>query len=161
MHDIAIVACLLSEERITKVAMSMYALSTVPLIQRLESIATKVWFADDAAAAGSLIDLLDWWKQLSAMGSGFGYHENASKVITDDCSDIACHLFAGTSLQITTKGHLYLGAPLRSPEFVSAFIQDKVSLWRDDVLKLSNFGSSQPHAAYSALVHGLSSRWTF
>jgi len=32
---------------------------------------------------------------------------------------------------------------------------------RDDVLKLSNFASSQPHAAYSAMIHGLSSHWTF
>jgi len=29
---------------------------------------------DDAAASGSFIDLLDWWKQLSATGPGFGYH---------------------------------------------------------------------------------------
>ena len=36
-----------------------------------------------------------------------------------------------------------------------------MSLWRDDVLKLSNFASSQPHAAYSAMNHGLSSCWTF
>jgi len=58
--------------------LSSYVLSTVPLIQRLDSIATQVWFADNAAA-GSLVDLLDWWKQLSALGSGFGYHMNAFK----------------------------------------------------------------------------------
>jgi len=29
----------------------MYALSTVPLIQRLEGIATQVWVADDAAGS--------------------------------------------------------------------------------------------------------------
>jgi len=63
------------------------------------------------------------------------------------------YLFAGTSLQITTKGCPYLGAHLGSPEFVSVFIQDKVSLWRDDGLKLSNFASSQSHAAYSAFIH--------
>jgi len=31
--------------------MSIYTLSTVPLIQRLGDIATQVWFADDAATA--------------------------------------------------------------------------------------------------------------
>jgi len=53
--------------------MSVYTLSTVPLIQRLEGIVIQVWFTDDAATAGSLIDLLDWWKQLSAMGPGFAW----------------------------------------------------------------------------------------
>jgi len=42
--------CLLSEEGITQgdpLAMSLYALSTVPLIQKLEGKGTQVWFADD------------------------------------------------------------------------------------------------------------------
>jgi len=44
-------------------------------------------------------------------------------LIDDDCYG---HIFASTSLQITTEGRPYLGAPLGSPEFVSAFIQDRV-----------------------------------
>jgi len=58
---------ILSEEGTTKgdpLAMAMYALSTVPLINKLEGLATQVWFTDDAA--GPLVDLLDWWKQLEA-----------------------------------------------------------------------------------------------
>ena len=54
--------CLLSEEGTTQgdpLAMAMYALSTVPLIRKLDGLATQVWFADDAAAAGSLADLLE------------------------------------------------------------------------------------------------------
>jgi len=57
-------------------AMAMYALSTVPLINKLEGLATQVWFADDA---GSLVDLLNWWKQLSTLGPGYGYYANAAK----------------------------------------------------------------------------------
>jgi len=56
-------------------AMAMYVLSTVPLINKLEGLATQVWFADDAAA-GSLVDLLNWWKQLSTLGPGHGYYVN-------------------------------------------------------------------------------------
>jgi len=59
--------------------MAMYALSTVPLINKLEGLATQVCFADDAAAAGSLVDLLNWWKQLSTLGPGYGYYMNAAK----------------------------------------------------------------------------------
>jgi len=40
-----------------------------------------------------------------------------------------------------------VGVPFGSPEFTTAFVKSKVCLWRDDVLKLSNFASSQPHAA--------------
>ena len=35
--------------------MTMYALSTVPLLNRLEGLAAQVWFAGDA---GSLVDFL-------------------------------------------------------------------------------------------------------
>ena len=159
--------CLLSEEGTTQgdpLAMAMYALSTVPLIRKLDGLATQVWFADDAAAAGFLADLLVWWKQLSSLGPGYGYYVNASKswlVVKEDCYDTACTLFAGTSLRITTEGRPYLGAPLGSPEFKSIFLQERVCQWWNDIIQLSNFASSQPHAAYSAMIHGLSSRWTF
>ena len=94
--------------------MAMYVLSTVPLIQKLDGLATQVWFADDAAAAGSLADLLVWWKQLSGLGPGYGYYVNASKswlVVKEDYYDTACTLVAGTSLRITTEGRPYLGFP--------------------------------------------------
>ena len=139
--------------------------STVPLMQKLDGLATKVWFADDAAtAAGSLADLLACWKQLSGLGPGYGYYMNASKswlVVKEDHYDTACIISADTSLHITTEGCPYLGAPLGSPEFKSIFLQEKVCQWQNDVIQLSNFASSQPHAAYSAMIHGLSSHWTF
>jgi len=55
----------------------------------------------NGAAAGSLVDLLIWWKQLSTLGPGYGYYVNAAKswlVVKKDCFDEACSLFAGTSL---------------------------------------------------------------
>ena len=74
--------------------MAMYALSTVPLIQKLVGIATQVWLADDSAAAAvwSLADLLAWWKQLSTSGLGYGYYVNASKswlVVKENCYEAA------------------------------------------------------------------------
>ena len=117
--------CQLSEEGTTQgdpLAMAMYALSTVPLIQTFDGLATQVWFADDAAAAGSLVDLLVWWKQLSGLGPGYGYCVNASKswlVVKEDYYDTACTLFAGTSLRITTEGR-------PSSRFKSIFLQKKV-----------------------------------
>ena len=82
-------------------------------------------------------------------------------VVKEENFEEACTLFKGTSLWITTEGYPYLGAPLGSPEFKSAFLEDKVSQWQQDVLRLSQFASNQPHASYSAMLHGLSSRWAF
>jgi len=48
---------LLSREGITQVdplAMPMYAISLIPIIQHLKGIAKQVWYADDAAARGRL-----------------------------------------------------------------------------------------------------------
>ena len=45
-------------------AMAMYALALVPMITYLSDIVKQVWYADDAAAAGHLIDLRTWWDNL-------------------------------------------------------------------------------------------------
>ena len=39
-------------------AMAMYAIAVVPLINRLYYLADQIWYADDAAASGSLTQLL-------------------------------------------------------------------------------------------------------
>ena len=38
---------------------------------------------------------------------------------------------------------------------------DKVTEWSTEVQLLAKLGESQPHAAYAALTHGLSSRWRY
>ena len=44
---------------------------------------------------------------------------------------------------------------------MNRFVADKVKGWADEVTELSRFAESQPHAAYCAFTHGLSSRWLF
>ena len=34
-------------------------------------------------------------------------------------------------------------------------------MWTEEVLHLAEFATSQPHAAYTAFVHGLSTKWTY
>ena len=65
---------LLSEEGTTQgdpLAMSMYTLATRPLIDTLRlgnpSI-TQSWYADNACAAGSIVDLKKWWQVLISVG---------------------------------------------------------------------------------------------
>ena len=61
-------------------------------------------------------------------------------------------LFQGTGIQITCKGKNYLGSPLGSQLFKEGFVRDKVGMWSDEI---------ETQAAFSALTHGLMSRWTY
>ena len=73
---------ILSQEGTTQgdpLAVPMYALATIPLIKKLHGNYKQVWYADDAAAVGRIVDLRDWWDRISTSGPGFGYFPNASK----------------------------------------------------------------------------------
>ena len=49
-------------------AMPMYALATIPLINSLDGPCKQVWYADDAVAVGRMTDLRDWWEKLTILG---------------------------------------------------------------------------------------------
>ena len=54
---------ILSQEGTTQgdpLAMPMYALATVPLTKKLHGNYKQIWYADDAAAVGRIVDLRDW-----------------------------------------------------------------------------------------------------
>ena len=99
-----------SEEGTTQgdpLAMSMYAIGTLPLIRELaNSVETKqVWFADDASDAGKLEKIKEWWNLLSARGPAYGYYPSASKtwlLVKDSCFRKAQALFDDTDINITT-----------------------------------------------------------
>ena len=46
-------------------AVSMFAIGTIPLIRHLHGFAQQVWYADDSAAAGSLEEIRKWWDKLA------------------------------------------------------------------------------------------------
>ena len=60
-------------------AMPLYAIATIPLINKTSSSVFQVWYTDDATALGSIDDLCDWWKNLHIFGNGFGYFANVPK----------------------------------------------------------------------------------
>ena len=74
---------------------------------------------------------------------------------------VARAIFEDTGIQFTTHGRQYLGAAIGSADFVQSLVNDKVREWSDKLFRLSGIGFTQPHAAYSALTHGLLGRWTF
>lgn len=161
---------LLSKEGTTQgdpLAMPMYALATRPLIDALRapnSSIKQIWYADDAFAVGKFSDLREWWDKLSSIGPTFGYFVNAAKtwlVTKDHFHESATALFENSKVNITTDGRPMLGSPIGKLAFVSSFISSKVQVWVEEVERLSLFAESQPHAAYGALTHGLTSKWTY
>ena len=66
---------ILSEEGTTQgdpLAMPMYTLVTIPLMNRLPQVVAQVWYADDACACSSIKDFCLRWNQLCAKGPCFG-----------------------------------------------------------------------------------------
>ena len=124
----------------------------------------QVWFADDATAGGKLHQLHTWWCKLHNIGPTFGYYANPNKtwlIVKDKYLPIAKELFSDTGVNITTEGKRHLGAALGAEPFVSTYVQNKVEKWTTQIKHLSQIAKTQPHAAYSAFTHGLSSKWTY
>ena len=143
----------------------IYAIRLQPLVKCLNKQEVKqVWFADDSAAGGKLCGLLQWWQQLVAEGPKFGYHRNFDKtwvVVKDGIYAEAVDKFSGTGIEISKEGREYLGSAIGGQEFTSDLVRAKVNAWANEVKQLSNYATSQPHAAYSDFTHGLSSKWKY
>ena len=145
-------------------AMPMYALATILLINKLKGNSKQIWYADDAAAVGKLAELRVWWDLLAREGPDFGYYPNPSKtwlVTKEGCHTAGLSTFAGTGVNVTPDGRPYLGAAVGSAEYVENYVKSKVDSWLSIVRNLTTIAKTQPHAAYSALTHGLSSKWTY
>ena len=145
-------------------SMPFYALATIPLIKSLPNTVKQVWYADDGTALGSVRHLRNWWNELNSIGPSFGYFPNAVKtwlVVKEDQQLEAEALFHDTDINITCSGRPHLGLPLGTQQYKDQFISEKVSEWVEELRTLSTIASTEPHAAYAALTHGLSSRWLY
>ena len=78
----------------------------------------------------------------------------------EGCHAVGLSTFDGTGVNVTSDGRPYLGVAVGSVEHVETYVESKVSSWRSSVCNLTTIAKTQPHAAYSALAHGLSSKWT-
>ncbi len=60
--------------------MAMFIVASIPLINKLYSCANirQLWYADDATASGSLVELRRWWDSINVFGNSFGYTPNAA-----------------------------------------------------------------------------------
>ena len=125
----------------------------------------QVWLADDATGAGRLAHLLRWWNTIISEGQKIGYNVNESKswLILKDENELenAKHLFSNTAIKITTNGKRHLGAALGTKTFKDEYVKEKVEAWCKEITKLADFAKTQPHAAFSAYIHGQQHRFTY
>ena len=116
----------LSEEGTTQgdpLAMPLYALATIPLINNLKGEVKQVWYADDASASGSLPSLREWWDKLGSIGPAFGYLVNASKtwlITKENHLSKAKEIFQDSGVKITSKGRPYVGAAIGMALLISS-----------------------------------------
>ena len=142
--------------------MAMYA---VPLIEKFQSTNTKqVWYADDATAGGTLLNLIKaWWTILSSSGPSYGYFVKSEKtwlIVKPQHERDVKELFSDTGIGKTSEGKRHLGAAVGSRFFLESYISEKVKAWTSTILNLSLIAKTQSHAAYCAFVHGVSGLWT-
>ena len=158
---------ILSQEGTTQgdpLAMPMYALASIPLIKQLGGNVTQQWYADDAAAVGKLSKLHTWWNDLVRLGPKFGYFPNAAKswlVTKEGTYNLGCEMFGAEGVQVTDEGRPYLGAAIGTRSYVENYVRSKVTLWSSQLTNLANLAGTQPHAVYSAIIHGFTSKWTY
>lgn len=120
-------------------AMSMYALATVPLIHRLSSSVIQSWYADDATAAGRLQASREWWDNLVEAGPSFGYFPNSVKtwlLVKPNSAEEANAIFEGTNISITTEGRPILGSPIGTPDYINRYVESQVSDWNCELRSL-------------------------
>ena len=148
-------------------SMAFYALATLPLVDHLHEKLPDIrqgWYADDSGAAGVVQRLRSWWDDLCDVGDLYGYHPNSAKtvlLVKPDKLEAANAAFEGTGIRVVTGGVKYLGGCVGEQADRCAFINRKIGDWVAELKTLTAFAETEPHAAYSALTHGLRGRWTY
>ena len=97
------------------------ALGTTPLVNTLQITSPEVrqvCLADDISGAGSLDNLIIWWKNLISEGKKFGYlvNEKKSWLILKDHGKLKLSVL-NTGIKLTTDGQRHLGAAIGSSNF--------------------------------------------
>ena len=124
----------------------------------------SAWYADDATVGGSLPHIRGWWERLQEIGPMYGYYPNASKswlLVKEQHLHKATDIFRGTDVSITSEGRSVLGSPIGTCAFVDKFVDEKIAVWSNELMALSDIAVSQPHAAYAGFIHCISSRWSY
>ena len=148
-------------------AMPWYALSTTTMISHLSHNSTnihQIWLADDAAGAGKIKNLHDWYDSLKKVGKHHGYEVNGSKCWlickTEEVAAQASQKF-GNTVNITTEGMRHLGAVIGSKVYKDHYCSEKVETWAKELERLAEIAETEPQAAYAVYTKGFKSKFTY
>ena len=111
------------------VAMHMSAIATRPIIDQVDKISDltitkQCWYADDSAAASTLIELKKEWSHLCDIGPSYGYYPKPSKsiiIVKEEHLETTKTIFKDTELIITSEGQRHLGAVVGTADFRDSF----------------------------------------
>ena len=130
--------------------MLFYGLGVKPLLDKLSqevSQVKQVWLADDASGAGT------------------HYYVNESKswlIIKDRTKlETAKQIFGDSNIKFACEGKRHLGAAIGTNEFRIQYVSEKVEEWCKEMNRLSALAKTQPHAAFSAYIHGKQHKFTY
>ena len=176
-------SCILSEEGTTQgcpLGMAMFAISSVPLIEKVTTDGVhQSWYADDAAGAGKLDRLHVWFSRLTEEGPRYGYHTKFEKTVAlvkpeflqKFRETFKAELEKGLKFvsedadnereQGLDLGQRYLGVGIGSKAFREEFVRKRVNEWTTTIENLGVVGELFPHNAYATLTHSIIPRWRF
>jgi hypothetical protein len=144
-------------------AMILYAIGIMPLIDRLRGKAKQVWYADDAQAADKLMALRAWWDIITEHGPQYGYFANPIKtklIVKTGMMEDAKIVFAGTSIEVVS-GWRDLGTAIGDTAFIRKYLGEMVMDWTSQVEVLARIATFTPHAAHQNFVAVLRNCWSF
>ena len=96
-------------------SMACYAVSTLPIITRLQAQHTSIrqsWYADDSVRVGRLRLIQLWWDELQTIGQRCGYFINSETTqlfVKPELEDAANKVFADAGLGVVMRSGRYLG----------------------------------------------------
>ena len=139
------------------IAMAMYALGILPLLQHNIDVpmgekTKRIAYADDFTGIGTLQKLKQWWDDINKIGPYIGYYPKASKsvlIVKEEHAEEAAALFVNTQIRITTKGHRHLGAVVGDSSYKNEYVSDKVKEWVEQIIHLSKIARTHPHRIFS------------
>ena len=150
--------------------MAMYAIGTKPLLDKLMSvvdqkICKQVWYADDSASGGKIVEIKKWWDEMNSSGPKYGYQPKPSKTILivkdPENLELARKTFDKTGITIELRGERHLGAVVGNAEFKEMYVRKKVNTWIQDVDQLAAIAKDEPQIALCAYTKALCMRWCF
>ena len=128
-------------------SMSIYGISLIPLMLALKNTSNtkQCWLADDASGAGSIKDVLKWWKSQEKMGPMFGYYPNTLKcwlIVKPNKYEEAMEAFQNTEINVTKEGVVILALPWDRETSSKTILTKRQN---NGLKRLSNFQNSQTH----------------